>query len=479
MKKSSPLGNFLYKAVERAGAQIVSLIVTIELARIIGTDECGAVELILVLVSLCQVFVQVGLNSALVQKKDVQDMDFSAVFYANLFVGILLYSVLFFTAPLVESFYNIESLGTYLRICGLIIIPSSYNSIQNAYMAKNYMFNKQMICCLLASIFSGIVGITLAVLGFGIWSYVLYQITSAITTPLFCKIVVPWHPGRIDTIKRVFPLYRYGIKILGANLMETLYNDISSLVIGKKFTSSDLAYYGKGKQFPQAISNIFNGSLTTVSFPYFSEAQDDFERTKNMTRITVRVASFVIFPILLGLAAVSRPLVITLLKEKWLDSIPYLRMMCIVYISIPIYTINSQAINAIGRSDIHLKVEILKKVINIGALVISIVCFDSVNAIIISQIVTMPIVLMISFYPLRKIFQYRFREMLADIFPPLIISIIMYIAICMFDHLNISSLIILVMEVIIGVLIYVICNVVTKNKNYLIAKEYLKKLLAR
>lgn len=474
--KNNPALNLVFKIVERAGFQAISLIVTIVLARIIDVKDYGAIELILVLVSLCQVFVQTGLNSALIQKKDAEAMDFSAAFYLNVSVALLLYLFLFFLAPFIEDFYEIKDFGNYLRVCALIILPASYNSIQNAYIAKNLMFNKQMICCILAVSLSGGIGIILVYQGFGVWAYIAYQIASAIFTPLFSKSFVNWRPGRIDSYRRVIPIYKFGIKVLGANLLETLYNDISSLIIGKKYSSSDLAYYGKGKQFPQAIINIFNGSLSTVAFPYFSTAQDNVLKIKQMSRITIRASTFIAFPAMFGLAGIANTLIRFLLTEKWLTAAPYLQLMCVTYLVMPIYTTNVQAMNAIGRSDIHLKVETIKKLISILALAVSIIFFQSVYAIIIGQIVVIPITVFISMYPSQKILGYKITELIKDIVFPLTTSTIMYVTIHLIDSIKMYTFFKLIIEISVGLILYLGINAITCNENYSIAKSYLYKM---
>lgn len=474
-----PLLDFIYKFIERAGSQIVSLFITIVLARIISVEDYGAIEIILVFISICQIFVQNGLNAALIQKHDSSVMDFSSAFYLNLLVASALYFLLFVSAPAIEAFYSIPCLSNYLRICALILFPNSYNSIQNAYMSRYYMFNKQMICNLVACIFSGIIGVLAALKGLGIWAYITYQMVSSVLTPAFSMLFVSWRPGKIDSLKRIVPIYKFGISILVAGFLETIYNNVSSLIIGKKFTTTSLAYYSKGKQFPQTLINIVNGSLQTISLPYLSRQQKDIFKIKEMVRKLVKVGGFAIFPIMFGLAAVSRSLIIVLLTDKWLESAWYLKLACFMNLGIPIYSATSQAMNAIGRSDVYLRIEMLKKLINIISIVIAVIVFRSIDAILLGQIIVVPINVTIGMIPCKKYIGYKSKELLVDVYIPLLFSAGMYIIVTLVPELALSTFVLLFIQIAAGITFYCIVNVVFKNKNSKLALSMMKDIFAK
>lgn len=466
---SSPVFNFIYKFLERAGSQIISIIVTIVLARLLEVSDFGAIEIVTVIVSICQIFVQSGLNSALIQKKDATQEDFSVTFYVNTAIAAFLYVLLFVLSPAIESFYEIDGLQSYLRVTGLILFPCSMMSIQFALLARTFKFYKQMICSVISMILGAIVGIMMAYKGYGIWSFVFYQLVTYWSSPIIALFVVKWLPSSVDTFKRIIPLFKYGVRILIASFIDNIYNDISSLIIGKKFTPSQLALYGKGKQFPQALITSVNGSIQSVAFPYLAKHQDNKNEMKDRLSSLIQMSSFVVFPIMFGLMACAKPFVLTILTEKWIDAVPYVQLMCLVFVAWPIFTANAWVLNAIGRSDLYLKTEIIKKVINFAALIFCVIMFDNIAAIIIGQILVIPINVAVNMIINRRIIGYSFKELLSDIAFPLIISILMGLLVYQFQDIG-NYYIALIIQIVIGIAFYLVINMIIKNPNYRLFK---------
>lgn len=475
---SSPVFNFIYKFLERAGSQVISIIVTIILARLLEVSDFGAIEIVTVIVSICQIFVQSGLNSALIQKKDVTQEDFSVTFFVNTAIAFFLYIILFVISPSIEKFYAIDGLTNYIRVTGLVLLPCSMMSIQYALLAKSFQFRKQMICSVLSMILGAVVGIVMAYKGLGIWSFVAYQIVTYWSSPLIALIVVRWMPSHIDSFKRIVPLFKFGIRILIASFIDNIYNDITSLIIGKKFTPSQLALYGKGKQFPQALITSVNGSIQSVAFPYLAKHQDSRNEMKDRLSGLIKMSSFVVFPIMFGLIACAKPFVLTILTEKWIMAVPYIQLMCIVFVAWPIFTANAWVLNAIGRSDLYLKTEIIKKVINFVSLVLCVVLFDSISAIIIGQIVVIPINVAINMVVNKRIIGYSVKELLSDIASPLLLSVIMGVIVYQFQNIS-NFYIALIVQVLVGVSVYLIFNVFSRNRNYRMFKGLVKDALKR
>jgi O-antigen/teichoic acid export membrane protein len=475
---SSPVFNFIYKFLERAGSQVISIIVTIILARLLEVSDFGAIEIVTVIVSICQIFVQSGLNSALIQKKDVTQEDFSVTFFVNTAIAFFLYIILFVLSPSIEKFYAIDGLTNYIRVTGLVLLPCSMMSIQYALLAKSFQFRKQMICSVLSMILGAVVGIVMAYKGLGIWSFVAYQIVTYWSSPLIALIVVRWMPSHIDSFKRIVPLFKFGIRILIASFIDNIYNDITSLIIGKKFTPSQLALYGKGKQFPQALITSVNGSIQSVAFPYLAKHQDSRNEMKDRLSGLIKMSSFVVFPIMFGLIACAKPFVLTILTEKWIMAVPYIQLMCIVFVAWPIFTANAWVLNAIGRSDLYLKTEIIKKVINFVSLVLCVVLFDSISAIIIGQIVVIPINVAINMVVNKRIIGYSVKELLSDIASPLLLSVIMGVIVYQFQIIS-NFYIALIVQVLVGVSVYLIFNVFSRNRNYRMFKGLVKDALKR
>lgn len=470
---SSPVFNFIYKFLERAGSQFISIIVTIVLARLLEVSDFGAIEIVIVIVSICQIFVQSGLNSALIQKKDTNQQDFSITFYVNTAIAAFLYIILFLLSPFIENFYEIEGLKNYIRVTGLVLFPCSMMSIQYALLARSFQFHKQLICSVTSMILGAIVGVIMAYNGYGVWSFVFYQIVTYWSSPIIASFVVKWLPTHVDSFKRIIPLFKYGVRILVASFIDNIYNDISSLIIGKKFTPSQLALYGKGKQFPQALITSVNGSIQSVAFPYLAKHQDSTNEMKDRLRSLIQMSSFVVFPIMFGLMACAKPFVLTVLTDKWIDAVPYLQLMCIVFVAWPIFTANAWVLNAIGRSDLYLKTELIKKSINLLSLIACVVFFDSVTAIIIGQIVVIPINVAVNMVVNKRVIGYSIKELLSDIIYPLVFSAIMGIVIYMFQNIS-NFYVALIVQVLVGVGIYLIVNVVSKNSNYMLFVSLVK-----
>lgn len=475
---SSPVFNFIYKFLERAGSQFISIIVTIVLARLLEVSDFGAIEIVTVIVSICQVFVQSGLNTALIQKKDAIQQDFSVTFYVNTAIAALLYILLFVLSPAIEKFYSIAGLASYIRVTGLVLLPCSMMSIQYALLAKSFQFSKQMICSVLSMILGAIVGIVMAYKGFGIWSFVAYQIVTYWSSPLIALMVVRWMPSHVDSIKRIVPLFKFGIRILIASFIDNIYNDITSLIIGKKFTSSQLALYGKGKQFPQALITSVNGSIQSVAFPYLAKHQDTKNEMKDRLSGLIKMSSFVVFPIMFGMIACAKPFVLTILTEKWIDAVPYIQLMCVVFVAWPIFTANAWVLNAIGRSDLYLKTEIIKKVINLASLILCVVLFDSISTIIVGQIVVIPINVAINMVVNKRIIGYSMKELLSDITPPLLLSVVMGVIVYQFQNIS-NFYIALIVQILVGIAVYFSINVFSKNRNYRMFRGLVKDALKR
>lgn len=475
---ASPVFNFIYKFLERAGSQFISIIVTIVLARLLEVSDFGAIEIVTVIVSICQIFVQSGLNTALIQKKDATQQDFSVTFYVNTALAACLYIILFVLSPLIENFYAIEGLASYIRVTGLVLLPCSMMSIQYALLAKSFQFSKQMICSVISMIFGAIVGIVMAYNGYGIWSFVAYQIVTYWSSPFIALVVVKWLPSRVDSFKRIVPLFKFGIRILIASFIDNIYNDITSLIIGKKFTPSQLALYGKGKQFPQALITSVNGSIQSVAFPYLAKHQDSKNEMKDRLSGLVKMSSFIVFPIMFGLIACAKPFVLTILTDKWIEAVPYIQLMCVVFVAWPIFTANAWVLNAIGRSDLYLKTEIIKKVINLASLILCVILFDSISAIIIGQIVVIPINVAINMVVNKRIIGYSVRDLLKDIAYPLMFSVIMGVIVYQFQNIS-NFYIALIVQLLVGVIVYLVINVVSKNRNYRLFEGLVKDALRK
>lgn len=467
------LYNLLWKFAERISAQLISMVVAIILARILMPSDYGIISIVMIFITLANVFVSDGFGSALIQKKDATALDFFSVLYFNIAFSVVLYLILFFCAPLISSFYGsgYETLTPVLRVLGLRIILTAINSVQQAYISKNMMFRKFFISTLWGTVSSAVVGITMAYNGYGVWALVTQYLVSTTVSTISLMIVIKKKPQLIFSIQSLKSLLTFGSRILGTGLLITGYMELRSLIIGKLYSSADLAYYDRGKQFPNLIVTNINTSIGAVLFPQMSQVQDNLTIIKQTTRKSIRFGSYIMCPMMLGLAAMAEPFVKTILTDKWLPCVPLLQLFCVIYLFQPIHTANMQAIKAIGRSDIYMKLEIIKKILELVVLLI--VMWYSVYAIVIGMVVCSISFVFVNAVPNIKLLNYSFKEQMHDIMPNILMSGIMAVCIYLFGKLPISSFHLLCLQIFSGAIIYLIFSIITHNKEFSYAIERL------
>lgn len=451
--KGKVINNLAWKLMERGGVQGIQFIVQIVLARVLSPDDYGIISLITIFIALSNVFIQSGFNTALIQKKNADEEDFSSVFYLSLLTALILYIILFFTAPFIANFYGIKELIPVLRILSITLFFGAFNSIQNAVVSKTMQFRKLFFSSVCAVFISGTIGIILAYLGFGVWALVVQQLLNQISITIILWFTLKWRPKWIFSIDKIGNLFSYGWKLLVSSLIDTLYMNLRGLIVGKVYTSQMLAFYSRGEQFPQLIVSNINGSIQSVMLPTLSAEQENKKRVKELVRRSIVTSSFLLFPIMIGLAVVGEPLIKILLTDKWLPCVPFMQVFCLTYALWPIHTANLQAINALGRSDIFLKLEIIKKVVGVTILIISM--FYGVYAIALGGLLSGIISSFINSYPNLKLLDYSYREQIKDILPSLILSIGMGLIVYCILFLNLSPYLTLLIQVFTGAIVYI------------------------
>jgi len=458
--KSSVITSLIWKFLERIGTQGVQFVVAIVLARLLSPGDFGLIALVTVFVAIASVFVQSGLNTALVQKKNADNLDFSTVFYSCLALAIMLYMGLFLAAPFIARFYNGQvEIVPVIRVLGLMLPLGALNSIQEAYVARNMMFKKLFYRSIGAIIPAGVVGVVCAYLGFGIWSLVAQQLLNAFLICIIMWFTVKWRPQLVFSFIRFKHLFSFGWKLLCSALLDTGYNNIRDLVIGKMFTPADLGFYNRGDQFPKLIITNINASIQSVLLPSLSSVQDDRVRLKSLARRSIRTSSFLILPMMAGLAAVADPLIQVLLGEKWLPAVPFIQICCFSYAFWPIHTTNLSAINSVGRSDIFLKLEILKKSYGLAILAIAIYAFRSPIGIAMSAAVAAPLGSFVNAFPNKKLLNYGFVEQMKDFLPSFLLSVVVGTTVylggcCLAEELNSPPILQLMVSVVVGFFLY-------------------------
>lgn len=466
-KVTQVAGGLIWTYAERMTAQLITIIVTIVLARIIAPNEYGIISIVNVFINIANAFVINGFGNSLIQKKDSDDLDFSTVFYFSIGFSIIIYLLLFINAPFISQFYEMDALTLVLRVMGVRVPIAAINSVQQAYVSKQMAFKKFFFATLGGTIVSAVVGITMAYNGFGIWALVAQYLTNVCIDTVVLSFTSGWKPRLIYSANRMKGLFSYGWKIMLVGVMTTVYSNIRNLVIGKKYEPADLAYSEKGEQFPSAIAGNINSSITKVLFPVLSELQDDKERLKSVVRRSIKVGTYVLFPIMFGFAAVADKFVLVFMTEKWLGCVPFLQIMCIVYALQPLQTSALQSIKAVGKSSLYLGIDLVKKVIGIVILIITVVCFDNVLIIVFGALVMEIISILILFPINKKILNYNFKEQILDVLPSIIITIIMCTIIFITDYfVPFSKIVSMIFEVILGIFIYIIMSIITKNENF-------------
>ena len=466
------INNFLWRLAERVGAQGVKLLVELVLARILLPEQYGVIAMVAVFITVFNVFVDSGLGNALIQKKDADDLDFSSVFWFNVVWCIVLYGILFLISPLVASFYHREELTLILRVLGLQIVISGVKNVYQAYVSRTMQFRKFFFSTLGGTVGAAVIGITMAYRGYGVWALVAQQLFNVLTDTVILTITVKWHPRRMFSFERLKGLLSDGWKLLLSALLDTLYNEARSLIIGRKYTSEDLAFYNRGELFPQVIAANVNTSIDSVLLPTMSREQDECEKVRAMTRRAIMTSTYIMAPLMIGIACVGTPLVRLILTEKWMPCVPYLQIFCASMLFFPIHTANLNAIKAMGRSDLFLKLEILKKVIGIALILITM--HISVLAMALSTLVNSLLCQLINTWPNRKLLDYSYGDQIRDILPNILLAAVMGGCVFVVGLIGLPDWATLLIQVVLGAALYAGLSAATKNESYRYLLDVLK-----
>lgn len=472
MKNVSVISNFLWRFAERCGAQLVTFIVSIVLARILSPNDYGTIALVTVFITILQVFIDSGLSTALIQKKDADDLDFSSVFYFNFVVCIILYLLMFFSAPYIAKFYNDLSLTPIIRVISLTLIISGVKGVQQSYVSRNMLFKRFFFSTLGGTIFSAVLGIAMAYAGFGVWAIVFQQLSNNTIDTLILWITVKWRPVKKFSWLRLKNLLSFGWKLLASSLLDTVYNNLRNMIIGKLYTPADLAFYNQGDKFPKLIVTNINTSIDSVLLPTMSNEQDNPVRVKEMTRRAIKTSTYIMAPLMIGLAFCAEPIVRLVLTDKWLPCVPYLRIFCVTYLFWPIHTANLNAINSMGRSDLFLKLEILKKII--GMILLLSTMWFGVMAMAYSLLISSFTSQLINTWPNRYLLKYSYIDQIKDILPNIVMALIMGVFVYFISNLHLSVLVSLTIQILLGGIIYLILSILTKNDSFIYLINILK-----
>lgn len=470
-KTTSVVKGVIWSFAEKISAQFVSFLVSVVLARILSPDDYGLVSMILVFITISDVFVNSGFTSALVQRKNASTLDFSTVYYSSQALSILIYIAIFFLAPFVGDFYSRTELVFLLRVFALKIPIGVLNSVQHAYVSRTMQFKKFFFSSLAGVVASGFIGISLAILGYGVWALIAQYISLTIVDTIVLFFTIKWHPTFEYSFKEALSLMSFGWKILLSDLSGTFFGQLRSLIIGKVYSSADLAFYDKGTQIPSLVSNNLGNAVSSVLFPAMSNVSDDIAGVKQLCRKAISMMSYIISPVMFGIAATADLLIVLIFTDKWAASIPLIKVLSIAYSFGTIGLVPLQAIKAIGRSDIVLKLEFIKKPVFVLLLLVG------VNFGLLPTAVTMLLYELYGFiinsFELKRHLGYSLKEQFNDIFPSIFMSSIMLMLVSLIS-LHFPMLLLLFIKIVVGVFIYLLLSLILRNQSYFILLSLIK-----
>ena len=477
MGGKSITNNIVWRLLERFGAQGVTFIVSIVLARILDPNIYGTIAIVTVITSILQVFIDSGFGTALVQKKDSDNIDFSTVFYFNIVFCLIIYGALFFFAPYIAVFYDKQELTSIIRVLGLTLLISSVKGVQQSYISKTMQFKRFFFATLGGTITAAIIGIWMAYKGFGVWALVAQYLINNLIDTIILWITVKWRPSLTFSFDRLKGLFSYGYKIFLSNLIDTFYQDARQLLIGKMYSSDDLAFYNKGNSFPHLIMNNVSASVDSVLFPALARHQDEKRILRDITIKAIKTGTFVLFPCLFGLAAIANNFVVVFLTEKWLPCVPYIWIFCAMYLLYPLFYPNLNLLKAVGESKKYLFCEILRKSVGIGVLLTTI-WFGPIVIAIGAALVSL-ICLFINLYPSKRIIDLGILSQLKVVAPNFILSLFMFVVVLFIGYFPINKTILLVIQILAGFSIYVLGSKIFKYDSLIYITDVIKHKLRR
>jgi teichuronic acid exporter len=438
-------------AISQQGVRFAAGII---LARILFPDQFGLIGMLLVFMTVAQSFIDSGFGAALTQKINITKLEICSIFYFNIFVGFVSSGILCLVAPLIAAFYSQPILTNLTRVLSFSIFINSFGLIQSVLFTKQLNFKSQTLIALITAILSGAIGIVLAINGFGVWSLAIQQLSSSLIGTICLWIFSSWRPNIIFSFNSLKGMLSFGFRIFFAGLLTTVFDNIYTLVIGKLFSTSDLGLYARAKNFQELPSNTLSSFIVRVAFPVFSSIQDSPTKLKDVVKKALSMLVLVNFPMMIGLALIAHPLVLVLLTEKWILCIPYLQLFCAVGFLYPLHYINLNVLISLGRSDLYLRIEIIKKALII--INIFITWRWGISAMIYGMITMSIVSYFLNSYFTGVLLKYTIWEQMRDLFPYLITSIIMGVAVYLiglFPLLN--NGIMLLLQISMGIILYI------------------------
>lgn len=472
--KNNALTGFAWRFSERVLSQLVSFIVSVVIARILLPEEYGVVALTLIFINLLDVFVSNGIGTSIIQKKEVDTLDINTMFVGGTTLSLFLYAILFLLSPYIADFYEDSQLCLILQIMGLRLPISAFNSIQQAIVSRQLRFKKFFYSTLLGTVISGFVGVWLAYEGYGVWALVVQYLLNIIVNTITLNLIVRWIPKIQFSYERFSGMFSFAWKLMCTGFIGTFFNQLQNFVIGSRFTATDLAFYYKGGHIPIMIATNISNTLDGVLFPIMSKLQDNREQVKKSLGLSMRSASLVVFPLMMVSLSMADNIILVLLTEKWMACVPYMRLICIMQCFMILNTANLQAIKAIGRSDITLKLEFVKKPIFVVFLLIS-MQFSPIMVALAMTIYSF-IALLINSYPNKKLLNYGYVEQIKDVLPNFMLSVLTALFVYIVGLIIENIYLCLLAQIVVAIFVFAVLCYLTKSQSFIYVYNSIKGL---
>lgn len=455
--KKKTISGLLWSFGDMMGNQGVQFIIQIILARLLTPTDFGLIGMILVFVALSNSLVDSGFTQALIRDQKANQTDYSTVFYFNLAVSVFIYGVLFLSAPLISDFFNQDRLTSIIRVLSLGVIINAFSIIPRAMFTKEVNFKVQAKVNMTASLLSGAIAVTMAVAGFGVWSLVVRMLGLNLIQALLLAFSRRWLPSLIFSVISFKRLFGFGWKLLVSGLIDTTYNNIYYLIIGKQYAPSSLGHYTNAAKFSDVATQTLTATIQRVTYPVLSGIQEQHDRLKQSFQKIIKLSGFLIFPIMIGVAAVAEPLILLVFGQKWETMIPYFQLLCIAGMLYPIHALNLNVLQVKGRSDLFLYLEIIKTIVPTVLIFIVIWMDWGILALVATVVLDSYISLFINIYFSGREISYSVKEQIRDLLPIYLISLAMGAAVYIIGGIvPFSNLPTLILQISFGVVLYIL-----------------------
>lgn len=467
------LGGFFWTLTSNIGLKSVTLIVNIVLARLLVPEDFGLVAMLMIFFAVSQSFVESGFSQALIREKELTEKDKATTFYLNVIIAVVCYLLLWIAAPKIASFYNNEKLIALTRFMGLSIVFQSFYIVQQATLTHALNFKKITIVSLTASVLSSVIAVVMAYQNLGVWALAVKYVSFSLIAAILFYVVNPWYPRASFSRQSYHRLFGFGSKLLLSGLLDTFYQNIYNLIIGKYYSAATLGYYAQAKMYVDQATQTSTSTLQTVTYPILSQTKDDLERLRSSHKRIIMASSYIIFPLTIGLAVLAEPLIMTFVGEKWKGAIPLVQILCVSEILYHLHAINLNLLKVMGRSDLFLKLEVIKKINTTIAILIGIKF--GLWGLLIGSVVNSYVALFINMYYTHRLVQYSYREQIADLLPVVLHTLPMLLLLYLFvNYITLPHMVMLIIGLLLGVISYFGFTYVIKSR----ALVYIMELLS-